>query len=175
MAKQPPPKSRPERDPMDVGLDRNRSRKRSSRNLPPVVEEYGGWFAAAVVIALFLVPFKLFGCFDSPPPQQQPTAQLRVSSGPLKTWAEGSATELQSVSVEVENRGPQAAQGVAVAIQVRSTSFTLSGPQALQPGQRAFYNGSTKLNVTSEDVLGVQLSCANCPALAPAASAAGGQ
>ncbi len=158
---------------MNVGL--NRSRKKSPLSLPPFIEEYGGWFAAAVVIVLFLVPFKMLGCFDSPAPQTQSTAVLRVTSGPLKTWTEGSSTELQSVSLEVENRGPQAAQAVAVSIQVRSTLFSLSGPQSLQPGQRAFYNGNTKLNVTSEDVLGVQLSCANCPAPSSAAGAASGQ
>lgn len=161
MAKKQETSKRPGRDPLSVGLDRYN--KKTGLQLPPFVEEYGGWFAAVVVIGLFIIPMKFLGCFDSPAGPVQPTAFVRVVAGPIKTWASGSSTQIESVAVEVENLGPEVADGVSVQIKVRSMAFPLTGPQKIDPKQRMKYFGSTGLNVTSEDIMEVQISCTNCP------------
>jgi len=161
LAKEQQTPKRPGRDPLSVGLDR--FHKKRGITLPPFVEEYGGWFAAAAIIGLFIIPMKFLGCFDYGPGPAQPTAYLRVAAGPIKSWASGSATQIESVSVDVENLGPQSAEDVNVQIKVRTMTFPLTGPKRIEAKQRITFFGSTGLNVTSDDIMEVQMLCANCP------------
>jgi len=145
---------------MHVGLGRDQ--RRAGPNLPPWLEEYGGWIAAAALIIVIVVPFQMMGLFKSEP-VYVPTAMLRVVSGPTKKWAEGSSSKIESVSVELENLGPQAAQGVVVSIAVRGSAFPLQGAAAIEAGKRERYTGTTTLNVQSQDQLVIQMDCSNCP------------
>ena len=51
-----PKKQRPERDPLEVGLDRNQ--KGRGLRLPRWMEEYGGWVVALVVISIFIIELR---------------------------------------------------------------------------------------------------------------------
>lgn len=155
-----PARGAPERDPLSVGLGRHK--RYTGVNLPPWLEEHGAWLAVFLVIVLFLIPVQMLGLFDRPV-EQKPSAVIRVSGAPAKTWAEGSSTRIESVAVDVENVGPEAARTVKVEGVVRGSSFALSGPKTIEPGQRARFTGRTTLNLMSEDPLSFRLSCENCP------------
>lgn len=115
-----------------------------------------------LVIVLFLIPVQMLGLFDRTV-EQKPSAAIRVTGAPSKTWAEGSSTRIETISVDVENVGPEAARKVVVEGVVRGSSFAMAGPDEIQPGQRARFSGSTSLNLMSEDPLSFRLACDNCP------------
>ncbi len=160
MAQNPKRPTGPSRDPLSVGLGRHR--RQGERRLPPWLEEYGVWIAIAVVVIAFVVPVQMLGIFDQKE-AVKPTAALRAVSVPIKSWAEGSSTKIESIAVDVENVGPEEARQVTVSGVVRGTSFPLTGPAVLEAGQRGRFIGKTALNVMSEDEVSVGLSCANCP------------
>lgn len=145
---------------MHVGLNRNRKRK--GLELPPWLEEYGGWIAVAIVVFAFIVPIQMLGLFDRPK-ETKSTAAIRVASVPVKSWAEGSSTRIESISVDIENLGPESAREVAVQGVVRGSAFSLAGPVTIEPGKRERFVGMPSLNIMSEDQVTLRLSCANCP------------
>ncbi len=156
-----PKKQRPERDPLEVGLDRNQ--KGRGLRLPRWMEEYGGWVVALVVISIFIIPVRMLGIFDRAPGPILASANLRIVFGPAKSWVEGSTTQIKSINVKIQNTGPEAAQNVQVQALVRASGFPLVGPLTIATGVTAQFSGATQLNITSEDAVRIQLSCANCP------------
>ena len=160
-----PKKQRPERDPLEVGLDRNQ--KDRGLRLPRWMEEYGGWVVALVVISIFIIPVRMLGIFDRAPGPVLASANLRIVFGPAKSWVEGSTTQIKSINVKIQNTGPEAAQNVQVQALVRATGFPLVGPLTIATGVTAQFSGATQLNITSEDAVRIQLSCANCPPPGP--------
>ena len=164
MASGKTPKVVPDKDPMTVGLQRHR--RVGGVNLPPFLEEYGGWILAVFALLVIFVPLELLSRRDQGN-VFVPTAALRVVSGPTKKWVEGSASEIESISVEVDNAGPQTANDVVVQVTVRSSTFPLPGPTTIEAGKRAVFFGTTRLNIMGQDALSVQLMCSNCPQPAP--------
>ena len=145
---------------MQVGLRRNK--KPQGLRLPSWLEEYGGWMVVLLVIVAFIIPIQMLGVFDRPK-ETKPTAEIRVVGVPVKSWAEGSSTRIESIAVEVENLGPELAKGVTVEGVVRGTAFRLAGPVTVEPGKRERFMGAPNLNIMSEDPVTLRLSCANCP------------
>ena len=154
----------PGRDPMDVGLARKRPKRRNY--LPPWLEENFGWVVIGITIAtLSLVTLLLNSGQTGPqrPKGASEQAHLAVTLGPLKTFAPGSTTVLNKVSLTIKNMGPAQATNVLVKARAGKVEFALKGPKLLAVGEQKEYVMNREVEIPSKASLLVGPVCWNCP------------
>ena len=148
---------------MDVGLARKRRKKNF---LPPWLEENFGWLVIGITIAtLSLVTVILNGSQKGPKRPSAPgqQAHLAVILGPLKTFAPGSSTVLNRVSLTIKNMGPAPATNVFVKARAGRIEFALKGPKILAVGEQKEYVLNREIEILSKATLLVGPVCWNCP------------
>ncbi len=138
--------------------------RQKKKPLPPWVVEKGPF----IVLFVFAGMYVLFMRGEPRPsaPKPIPHAKLVVVGPPSKTWVQGSDTRIQSIEIQVQNKGDTAAQHVVVEGVVRSNVFKLSGKDTLAIGETASFVGEPSSNLHVSDSIDFKLSCGSCAAFA---------
>lgn len=148
----------PTRAPMEVGLSRHQPKPQAP---PGWMEEYAGLVGVmAVVLVLVLGSFLVSAL--TPPPPPPPPAQMAVTYGPAKVWAEGSGSQLKTVSVKARNIAGVAAHGVKVFFELTGRRYPLEGPAEVAAGEEREYSGQINVRTSAEEKGGVVIECDNC-------------
>jgi len=152
-------------DALRVGLARH---NKQDRKVPPFIIEYGGWIVAAAVFLVIVLPFGILGWRSSTDSNSggvaagPKVARLEIVGTPSKLWAPGSATRLQSVSVQVANKGTGKAEGVQVWVLAGAKQVVAKGPTTLESAQVDVFSVDIGVDIPEEVVVRIEPECANC-------------
>lgn len=135
------------------------------REMPEWVQEYAGPLVIGAIIMFGLGPFMIFKNMTAAPkgPDPNAMARLQIIYGPVRQYAEGSNTKVESLRVTVRNLGPAQATGVRVAARLFNQDYTLSGLETIQAGRSIDYEGPIGVHLSLKDTVSVSTRCDNCP------------
>lgn len=136
----------------------------SDSNMPEWVQEYAGLMVIGAIILFVLGPIIIIKNLTPQENPYDPTkmARIQVSYGPVRLYAEGSNTKVESLKVTVKNYGPAAAAGVKVSAQLFGKDYPLSGADTILVGHTLDFEGPIGVHLSLKDIVTISARCSNC-------------